>query len=187
MVWCGTNGRIGAVQRRLLDLERCTAAGAGKPSINRLTTPIRNKKNAVYTPIQLHPSCDPVDLLPLLRGAEEGGARAIGTLNDSSLATSHRATGTIWEPQRSAGRRRQRNCLYWHSANAVPRRWQPDARDAHAALEPDGGRSAMRLWMMSLRRCVSCAASLSLARSSISNLMSASRFGSSTASASNFR
>jgi hypothetical protein len=26
-------------------------------------------------PIQLHPSCDPVDLLPLLRGAEEGGAR----------------------------------------------------------------------------------------------------------------
>jgi hypothetical protein len=25
-------------------------------------------------PIQ-HPSCDPVDLLPLLRGAEEGGAR----------------------------------------------------------------------------------------------------------------
>jgi hypothetical protein len=45
----------------------------------------------------------------------------------------------------------------------------------------------MRLWMMSLRRCVSCTASLSLARSSISNLMSASRFGSSTASASSFR
>jgi hypothetical protein len=41
--------------------------------------------------------------------------------------------------------------------------------------------------MMSLLRCISCAASLSLARSSISNLMSASRFGSSTASASNFR
>jgi hypothetical protein len=45
----------------------------------------------------------------------------------------------------------------------------------------------MRLWMMSLLRCVSCAVSLSLARSSINNLMSASRFGSSTASASSFR
>jgi len=36
-------------------------------------------------PIQLHPSCDPVDLLPLLRGAEEGGAGVIGTLSDSSV------------------------------------------------------------------------------------------------------
>jgi hypothetical protein len=47
-------------------------------------------------PIQRHPSCDPVDLLPLLRGAEEGGASMIGTLNDSSvMATSHRVTGAI--------------------------------------------------------------------------------------------
>jgi len=45
----------------------------------------------------------------------------------------------------------------------------------------------MRLWIMSLLRRVSCAASFSLARSSISNLMSLSRFGSSTASASSFR
>jgi hypothetical protein len=72
-------------------------------------------------------------------------------------------------------------------ADAAPRRWHPDVRYAHAAFERDGGRGAMRLWMMSLLRCVSCAASLSLARSSISNLMSAIRFGSSTASASNFR
>ena len=93
MVWCGTNGRIGAVQRRLLDLERCTAARAGKPTINRLTTPIRNKKNAVYTPIQLHPSCDPVDLLPLLRGAEEGGARDRHAERFFGHGSSHRARG----------------------------------------------------------------------------------------------
>jgi hypothetical protein len=36
-------------------------------------------------PIQLHPSCDLVDLLPPLRDAEEGDARIIGTLNASSV------------------------------------------------------------------------------------------------------
>jgi len=48
-------------------------------------------------------------------------------------------------------------------------------------------RGAIIRRMTSLLCCVACAASLSLARSSISKLISASRLGSSTASASNFR
>jgi hypothetical protein len=35
-------------------------------------------------PIQLHPSCDPVDLLPLLRDAEEGDARALSARRNVS-------------------------------------------------------------------------------------------------------
>jgi hypothetical protein len=52
---------------------------------------------------------------------------------------------------------------------------------------PDPSRGAIIPRMTSLFCCVACAASLSLARSSISKLISANRLRSSTASASNFR
>src|SRR5258708_28274082 len=98
-VWCGTNGRIGAEQRRLLDLERCTAARAGKPTIIRLTTPIRNKKNAVYPP-NSSPS-----ILRSRRSAPAASrrrgrrvARIIATLNDSSVMAyiAQRGGGVVW-------------------------------------------------------------------------------------------
>lgn len=180
---------------------------ARKPSINRLPTPIRSKKNAVrgpngplrvIPPVCCRTSATPGKLRalshddgkqPEVTGGfrasqliETGGARAHAERREADddsplLGRALNAREKITERKRKRREDKQ--------GTDEPRRRFPTY--PYFLRASGTSRGAIIPRMTSVFCCVACAASLSLARSSISKLISASRLGSSTASASNFR